>query len=78
MAKKFKKLKNTVMSSFQAKIGQKKMRKGENKNYRSVPFLHDAYQKFQKNCKKNQKIKKYHYGFISCQNRLENVEKERK
>ena len=26
------------MYSFQAKIGFKKMRKGENKNYRSVPF----------------------------------------
>ena len=30
--------------------------------------------KFQKN---NQKIKKYHYGFISSQNRLENDEKDR-
>ena len=45
MAKKFKKLKNTVMNSFEAKIGQKKMRKEENKNYRFVPFLHDAHQK---------------------------------
>ena len=26
------------MYSFQAKIGRKKMRKGKNKNYRSVPF----------------------------------------
>ena len=43
MAKKFKKLKNTVMNSFRAKIGYEKMRKGENKNYRSVAFLHDAY-----------------------------------
>ena len=30
------------MYSFQAKIGLKKMRKGENKNYRSVSFLLDA------------------------------------
>ena len=30
------------MYSFQAKIGLKKMRKGENKNYRSVLFLPDA------------------------------------
>ena len=29
------------MYSFQAKIGLKKMRKGENKNYRFVPFLPD-------------------------------------
>ena len=26
------------MASFQAKRGWKRMRKGENKNYRSVPF----------------------------------------
>ena len=38
-AKKFKKLKYTIMSSFQAKIGLKMMRNGENKNYRSVSFL---------------------------------------
>ena len=37
-----KKLKNTITDSFQAKIGWKMMRKGENKNYRSVPFLPDA------------------------------------
>ena len=30
------------MYSFQAKIGLKKMRKGENKNYRSDPFLPDS------------------------------------
>ena len=30
------------MNSFQAKIGWKLMRKRENKNYRSVPFLPDA------------------------------------
>ena len=30
------------MASFQAKIGMKKMRNGENKNYRSVSFLPDA------------------------------------
>ena len=42
IAKKVKKLKNTVMASFQAKIGQKRMRKRENKYYRSVPFLPDT------------------------------------
>ena len=30
------------MASFQAEIGWKMMRKRENKNYRSVPFLPDA------------------------------------
>ena len=39
ISKKFKKLKNTVVASFQAKIGRKSLRKGENKNYPSVPFL---------------------------------------
>ena len=34
--------------------------------------------KFHKNCKKYKKIEKYHYGFISSQNLLENDEKERK
>ena len=42
IAKKFKKLKSTIMASFQAKISWKRPRKRENKNYRSVPFLHDA------------------------------------
>ena len=42
IAKKFKKLINTVMASFQTKRGWKWMRKSENKNYRSVLFLHDA------------------------------------
>ena len=36
------------MYSFQAKIGWKKMRKGENKNYRSVSFLLDAQLKIPK------------------------------
>ena len=34
--------------------------------------------KFQKNNKKIRKTKKYHYGFISNENRLEKDEKERK
>ena len=37
MAKKFKK--DTIMAAFQAKTGWKRLRKRENKNYRSVPFL---------------------------------------
>ena len=42
IAKKFKKLKNTVVASFQVKIGRKRLRKRENKNYPSVPFLPEA------------------------------------
>ena len=68
------------MDSFQAKIGWKRMRKSENKNYRSVPFRSYPMRNtnFEKNSKKIQKIKKYHYGFISIQNRLEEAEKNRK
>ena len=44
------------MYSFQAKIDLKKMRKGENKNYRSVSFQHDAKQKVQKKQQKNSNI----------------------
>ena len=43
--------------------------------FRSYPTLN---RNFQKNSKKIQKIKKYHYGFISVQNRLEEAEKNRK
>ena len=38
-AKKFEKIKNTIVAPFQAKIGRKRLRKRENKNYPSVPFL---------------------------------------
>ena len=41
------------MASFQAKIFQKRPRKGENKNYRLVPFLPDALQKIPKKQQKN-------------------------
>ena len=36
-----KKLKKTLIASFQAKIGWKRLRKRENKSYRSVSFLPD-------------------------------------
>ena len=66
------------MASFQAKIGWKRRRKSENKNCLSVPFQPDEKQKIPKKEKKNKKIKKYSCGFISCQNTLENTEKEKK
>ena len=58
------------MYSFQAKIGWKRMRKRENKNCHFVPFRSypTRNRKFQKNSKKVQRIKKYHYGFILSQN----------
>ena len=37
-----KKLKNTIIASFQAKIVWKRLRKRENKNYRFITFLQDA------------------------------------
>ena len=52
------------------------MRKGENKNYRFVPFLPGAEKKMQET--KNKKTKKHHYGVISSQNSLEKAEKKRK
>ena len=42
IAKNFKKLKNLVMATFQAKIGRKMLKKRENKNYRFVSFLPDG------------------------------------
>ena len=44
------------MATFQAKIGWKRLRKRENKNYRSVSFLADAKQKIPKKQQKNSKI----------------------
>ena len=48
-----KNLKNTVMAPFQATIGWKRMKKEENKNYRSVSFLPDVYYKITKKLPKN-------------------------
>ena len=48
IAKKFRKLKNTIMSSFQSKKGWKRLRKIENKNHRSVSFLPGATQQIRK------------------------------
>ena len=42
IATNFKKLKKPFMVSFQAKIGWKRLKKRENKNYRFISFLHDA------------------------------------
>ena len=49
------------MAPFRAEIGGKRMRKGENKNYRSVPFLSGAEQKMPKKIKKNEKIPLWHH-----------------
>ena len=60
------------MGSFRAKIGWKiKI----TVSFRPYPTRN---RKFQKNSKKIQKIKKFLFGFISSQNRMEKAEKERK
>ena len=66
------------MTLFQSKIGRKIVRQRENKNYRSPSSLPDTKLKNSKKLQKNSKIKKFLYGFISSQNRLEKAEKERK
>ena len=64
------------MALFQAKVGRKRLGKRENRKYRSVPFRSypTRNRKFKKSSKKNQTIKKYHYGFISRNNRIEKTE----
>ena len=64
------------MDSFEAKIGWRRTRKRENKNYRSVP-TRLLVENSKKNSKNIQKIKKYHCTFISSRNRLEKAEKEK-
>ena len=66
------------MKSFQAKVDWKRMGKRENKklSFRFVP-TRCVIENSKKKTKKIQKIKKYHYEFISSQNRLEKDEKDR-
>ena len=66
------------MNTFLAKIGWKRMRKREIKTIVLFLSYPTRNRKFQKNRKKLKKIKKYHCGFITRQNRLEKAEKERK
>ena len=66
------------MASFQAKICWKRMRKTENKNYHYVSSYPKRNRIFQKNNKKIRQTKKYHYDFISSENRQEKDEKDRK
>ena len=47
IAKNFKKFKNLVMASFQAKIVWKRLKKRENKNYRFVSFRTEPLEKIE-------------------------------
>ena len=62
-----------------ATIGWRRLRKRENKNFsfRSV-LTRRVIENSKTKAKKVKKLKKYYYGFISSQNRLEKDEKERK
>ena len=50
------------MTSFQAKIGWKRLKNIKNKNYRSVLSLPDVKQKIPKKQQKNSKIEKLQLG----------------
>ena len=66
------------MASFQAKIGGERPRKRKIKTFFPFPSDRTGNRKFLKKIRKFKKIKKYHFGFLSSQNRFEMVEKERK
>ena len=55
IAEKFKKIKNIIMTSFQAKTGWERLRKREKTNYRSDQFLPHQEQKIKKKKRKNSK-----------------------
>ena len=79
IAKKFKKLENTIIVSFQAKIGQERLRKNEKKKNIVLMYSYPTRnKKFQKNSKKIQKIRKHHHSIFSNQIRLGKAVKERK
>ena len=61
------------MASFQAKIGWERPRKRKIKIFFPFPSDQTGNRKFQKKRRKFKKMKNYHFGFISCQNRLENA-----
>ena len=83
IAKKVKKLKNTIVASFQAKIFWGRQRKRENKKNKknkivsmsSCPTRNKILKKI---AKKLKKIKKHHCCFFPSQNKYGKAEKERK
>ena len=58
------------MASFQAKIVWKRPRKGENKNYRFLPFLSDALQKIPKKKAKKLRTKLKNTIMVSFQAKI--------
>ena len=79
IAEKFKKLENTIIASFQVKIGRERPRKRENKkNHSDGFFTRPGIENSKKNSKKIQKFRKHHHCFFSCQNKLGKAEKWKK
>ena len=79
--KRFAKLKNTIMASLLAKISWERLIKGENKKKKkSVQWVpaRPVIENSKKIAKKFTKLKKYHFGFSSGQNKFGMAEKERK
>ena len=66
------------MASFQAKIGWQSRERENIKSIVSFRSYPTRNRKLQKNSKNIQKVKKYHFGYISSQNLLKNAEKEGK
>ena len=73
--------KNTIMKLWHPfmpkQVGKGRESEKKNLSVRSVPTW-SVIENSNKIAKKVQKIKKYHYGFLSSQNRLEKDEKEKK
>ena len=63
------------MATFQAKIGWEWPRRRKIKIFFPFPSDRTGNRKFQKKIRKFKKIKKYHCGFVSSQNRPKKVEK---
>ena len=66
------------MASFQAKIGWERPRKRKIKTFFPFPSERTGNRKFQKKIRKVKKIKKYHCGYISSQNWMENAQREKR
>ena len=66
------------MAPFQAKIGWERLRKRKIKIFIPFPSNRTGNRKFPKKIRKFKKIKKYHCGIISSQNKQEKATKERK
>ena len=76
-----KKLKNSKISMWLHEKPKQVLKGRERQKIKiilSFRFYRMRNKKLHKNCKKTQKIKKYHYGDISSQNRQEKSEKETK